>query len=125
MQALAPGLELFNDRRGAMAGNLVELKTADFEAAIAKGVVLVDFWAPWCGPCRMQTPILEQVAAKAGETARVAKVNVDEERDLAAKHGIRSIPALLVFKDGKVVQQFTGLTRAEPLLAAIDAAGKN
>jgi len=108
-----------------MAGNLVELKTAEFEAATAKGVVLVDFWAPWCGPCRMQTPILEQVAAKVGETAKIAKVNVDEERDLAAKHGIRSIPALLVFKDGKVVQQFTGLTRAEPLLAAIDSAAKN
>ncbi len=108
-----------------MSDSVLELKSADFEAAIAAGVTLVDFWAPWCGPCRMQTPILEEVAATAGATAKVAKVNVDEARDIAAQHGIRSIPSLLIFKDGKLAQQFTGLTRAETLLAAIETVLKS
>jgi thioredoxin 1 len=105
-----------------MAHGLIDLKAADFGATTAAGVVLVDFWAPWCGPCKMQTPILEQLLPQVPEGVKIGKVNVDDERALAAKYGIRSIPALLIFKDGKLVQQFSGLTRAEELLAAIQAA---
>jgi len=99
-----------------------ELTAAEFDAAIASGVTLVDFWAPWCGPCRMQGPILEQMIGAVAGRATVAKVNVDEAQDVAAKFNIRNIPALLVFKDGQVVKTFVGLQRGDVLLQAIEAA---
>ncbi|MBQ7189719.1 MAG: thioredoxin [Kiritimatiellae bacterium] len=89
----------------------------DFQAAIASGTVLVDFWAPWCGPCKMQGGILEtHVAPKAGDDVTILKVNVDENQELAAEFGIQSIPALLVFKNGEQVAEFQGVTRPDDLL---------
>ena len=106
-----------------MSANLLSLNTANFDAAVAEGVTLVDFWAPWCGPCQMLTPILEnQVAPAVAGRAKVGKVNVDESRDLAVKFGIKSIPALLVFKNGKIVQQMVGLQSGDALVKAIEAA---
>jgi thioredoxin 1 len=106
-----------------MSGSLLDLTGENFDATIASGVTLVDFWATWCGPCQAQTPILEQqvIPALAGR-AKVAKVNVDEARDLAVRYGVKSIPALFIFKDGQVVQQFVGLQRGDALVKAIDAA---
>lgn len=106
-----------------MAGHLLELTTADFDATIATGVTLVDFWATWCGPCQMQTPILEQqvVPAVAGR-AKVAKLNVDQAREIAVRYAVKSIPSIFIFKDGQVVQQFVGLQRGDALVKAIDAA---
>lgn len=105
-----------------MSGNLVDLTVADFDATVANGVTLVDFWATWCGPCQMQTPILEQqvVPAVSGK-AKVCKVNVDQARDLAVRFGVKSIPALFIFKNGQVVQQFVGLQRGDALVKAIEA----
>jgi len=97
----------------------VELTEATFDAAIASGTVLVDFWAPWCGPCRMQTPILDDVAEQLGDQATIAKVNVDDAPGVAAKYGIRSIPTLIVFKDGQPAQQFVGVQQAPTLVAAL------
>jgi thioredoxin 1 len=106
-----------------MSANLLSLNTANFDAAVAEGVTLVDFWAPWCGPCQMLTPILEtQVAPAVAGRAKIAKVNVDESRDLAVKFAIKSIPALLVFKNGKIVQQMVGLQSGDALVKAIEAA---
>ena len=90
-------------------------------AGIKAGVVLIDFWAPWCGPCRMQGPILEQIVGKV-EGAKIAKLNVDEAPAVAAKFGIMSIPTLIVLKDGQPVKQFVGVQQADTLVAALNAA---
>lgn len=104
--------------------NVLELTDGDFEQTVAGGVTLVDFWAPWCGPCRVQGPIVARVADKVGTTAKVAKLNVDHNREAAGKYGIRSIPTLIVFKDGAPVQQFVGVQQEAELIAAIEAALK-
>jgi thioredoxin 1 len=106
-----------------MSGNVLELTSETFETTIAQGVTLVDFWAPWCGPCKMQTPILEQqVAPAVAGKAKIAKVNVDDAQDLAVKYGVRSIPAIFIFKDGEVVSQTVGLQKGEALVKAIEDA---
>jgi thioredoxin 1 len=104
-----------------MAVGLIELDSSSYDDATKSGVVLVDFWAPWCGPCKMQTPILEKVAAEIGDKAVIAKVNVDESPELAAKYGIRSIPTLILLKDGENKQQFVGLQQQPALVSAINA----
>ncbi len=81
-----------------------------FNEAIASGVTLVDFWATWCGPCRMQAPILDSFEAEMGSTVKVGKVDVDEEPDIAQRFNIFSIPTIIVFKDGKEVARTVGVT---------------
>ena len=89
---------------------VMELTSENFEAEVASyaGTVLVDFWAPWCGPCRMVGPVVEEVAKDYQGKAKVGKLNTDDAPDIASKFGIRSIPTLLFFKDGAVVQQLVG-----------------
>jgi thioredoxin 1 len=105
-----------------MAANIVNLDSTSFESTIAADKpVVVDFWAPWCGPCKAIAPILEELAAELGETATIAKVNVDNNQDLAAKFGVRAIPTILFFKSGQVKDQVVGLTQKEALKAKIQA----
>jgi thioredoxin 1 len=101
------------------SNNVKEFTDATFRDAMKEGVVLVDFWAPWCGPCRMQGPILEDVASRAPEGVTIGKVNVDEEPRLAARFGVQSIPTLLVLADGEVVKQFVGVQTAANLQNAL------
>ena len=91
--------------------NVIELNDVNFEAEVKRSTqpVLVDFYATWCGPCRKQIPIMDEVAKEFAGKARITKMNVDDGRKTSAEFGISSIPALLVFKDGKVVEQMVGL----------------
>ena len=104
-----------------MSAGILELTESNFAAETRSGLVLVDFWAPWCGPCRMQTPILEQLVGKV-PGAKIAKLNVDDAGAIAAKFNVMSIPTLLVLKDGRIVQQFVGVQQAATLVAALEAA---
>ncbi|HCS30146.1 MAG TPA: thioredoxin [Enterococcus sp.] len=92
-----------------------ELTNQTFDAAIASGLTLIDFWATWCGPCRMQTPILEELSRELSGNKKIAKVNVDQERDLALKFGIQSIPTILVFQEGRLVDRLVGVRMKDEL----------
>ena len=101
---------------------VIHLTTPAFPALAAQAKpVLIDFWAPWCGPCRTQGPILDTVAAQMGDRAVVTKVNVDEEGALAAQFGVQAIPTLVILKQGKLVQRFVGVQPAQALVAALEA----
>lgn len=94
----------------------------NFNDTIANGVTLVDFWAEWCGPCRMQLPILEEVSEEIGEKATVGKINVDHELELAQRFGVQSIPTLILFKDGEIVDTMVGVQAKETLVDKINKA---
>lgn len=100
---------------------VIEVNSDNFQEVVidAKKPVLVDFWASWCNPCRMQTPVIEELADEVGDKAIVAKINVDEQLELARIFSVRSIPTLAVFKDGKVVNRRSGFTPKAELLAML------
>jgi len=91
--------------------SIIELSSDNFDSDVTnyEGRVLVDFWAPWCGPCRMQTPILEKLSADDGISVKIAKLNTDDNPAIAQKMGIVSIPTLILFKDGKEQERFVGV----------------
>lgn len=104
--------------------NVKELSDSDFQAEVlqASEPVLLDFWAPWCGPCRMIAPIVEQLAGENQGTVKVAKINIDESPNTAAAYGVSSIPTLMIFKGGEVVDRFVGVQPKKRLQEAIDQA---
>ena len=105
-----------------MAKNLIEFTDDNFDTAVLKSnlPVLVDFWAEWCGPCKMITPIIEEIASDYAGKIKVGKVNVDFNNQVAMQYGIRGIPALLVFKDGAVANQIVGAVPKNDITQILD-----
>ena len=99
-----------------------ELNDQNFQAQVKTGVTLVDFWAAWCMPCKMMAPVLNQTAEELGNTAKIGKLDVDSNRAASAKYGVRSIPTLILFKNGKEINRFVGVKTKDFLLREIKKA---
>jgi len=102
-------------------GKYIELTKDNFEDTIKEGVSLVDFWAPWCGPCRMIAPVIDELAQEYEGKANICKVNTDEQGEIAVQFGIRSIPTILFFKDGELVDQMVGAAGKDVFAQKLDA----
>lgn len=106
-----------------MAGKVIEVKDATFQNEVldSNDPILVDFWAAWCGPCRMMAPVLEEMAQDYSGKMKVAKLNVDENPESASTYGVMSIPTLILFKQGKAVERFVGFKPKQELARLIDS----
>ncbi|HEU0067722.1 MAG TPA: thioredoxin [Nitrospiraceae bacterium] len=107
-----------------MAGNVQEFTDDNFESEVigSSGPVLVDFWAPWCGPCRMIAPLIEELAGENLGSIKIGKLNIDDSPNAAQRYDVSSIPTLMLFKGGDVKQRFVGVQPKARLQAALDAA---
>mgnify|MGYP000197292549 CR=1 FL=1 len=105
-----------------MAEGIMEVEDNSFETEVLQSdkPVLVDFWAPWCGPCKMIAPIIQEIADEYTDKARICKLDTDEARDSAMEFGISAIPTIILFKDGQVHKKWVGLTSKKDLTEAID-----
>jgi thioredoxin 1 len=99
----------------------VDESNFDHEVTKSDTTVLVDFWAPWCGPCKMIAPVLDEIAKEKAGAVKVAKVNIDDNQSLSVKYNVRAIPALLFFKNGQLRDQVIGMTSKKDLLTRLDA----
>jgi thioredoxin 1 len=104
--------------------NVAEFNEGNFQAEVVQSSepVLVDFWAPWCGPCRMIAPMVEELAGEYRGSVKIGKVNIDDAQRLAQEYGVSSIPTLMIFKGGEVVERFVGVQPKNRLQKALDAA---
>lgn len=107
-----------------MAANIVTLTDTNFAEEVTKSStpVLVDFWAEWCGPCKMIAPVLEELATEYAGKVKIGKINIDDHQGLAAQHSIRAIPTLLIFKNGQVSEQIVGARGKRDLKNSLDKA---
>jgi thioredoxin 1 len=105
-----------------MAGNIIELTDEQFENTVhgADMPVLVDFWAPWCGPCRMLAPVIEEIANEYIGKAKICKLNTDEHHEAAVEFGISAIPTIILFNKGEIVKKWVGLAKKSDITEAID-----
>jgi thioredoxin 1 len=107
-----------------MSDNLIELTDENFEQTVSSNdmPVLVDFWAPWCGPCKMIAPLIGQIADEYAGKAKVCKIDTDQHREAAVEFGISAIPTIILFKDGKVFKKWVGMISADDISEALDEA---
>lgn len=105
--------------RGEMIMSIMHVTDQTFASEIKEGLVLVDFWAPWCGPCKMIAPVLNDIDVEMGDQVKIVKLNVDENADTTRKYGVMGIPALILFKDGEIVDQVVGYQPKEALTELI------
>jgi thioredoxin 1 len=114
----------FDERESKDMGNAAEFTDAGFGTDVLQSdhPVLVDFWAPWCGPCRQIAPLIDELAQQYAGSVKIGKVNVDENPELSTQYGINAIPTLLLFKDGKIVERFQGVPPRTRLEAALNEA---
>ena len=98
---------------------IMHLTKDNFDSVTSSGLVLVDFWATWCGPCRMQAPVLDQIDAELSSSVKVCKLDVDDHPDIAQRFGVFSIPTLIVFRDGQMIRKEVGLHSYEQLLSML------
>jgi len=105
------------------ASNIVTLTKENFAAEAVQSAqpILIDFWAEWCGPCKALAPVLDELATAYAGKARIGKVNVDENQELAAQYGVQNIPMLIILKNGQVVESFVGLRSKKDLMARLDS----
>jgi len=99
---------------------ITDVNDKNFSSETGEGLVLVDFWAPWCGPCKMIAPVLEELDGELSDTVKIVKLNVDDNQETAGKYGVMSIPTLLLLKDGNVVDQVVGFQPKEALAELVN-----
>lgn len=116
---------LFGNKKGdeKVAENIVKLNAENYEQEVlnANKPVLIDFWAPWCGPCRMLTPIIEEIANEYEGKAKICKFNTDENQQFVSQFGIRGIPTMIIFKDGQEVKRLVGLRQKPEIADVLDS----
>ena len=106
-----------------MAENIIDLDSSSFDSTVSASdvPVLVDFWAPWCGPCKAIAPVLEELAGEIGGKAKICKLNVDDNSEIAGKYNIRAIPAMLIFKGGEKVDEIVGIADKAAISSKLEA----
>lgn len=106
-----------------MSENVVELTDATFDETVSSSdtPVLVDFWAPWCGPCKMLSPVIDDIAEEYAGKLKVCKVNTDEHRDAAVEYAINAIPTIILFRGGQIEKKWVGMTSKQDITDAVDA----
>ena len=107
-----------------MSENVIELTDVTFDETVnsSQVPVLVDFWATWCGPCKMLAPVIDEIAGEYGDKVKVCKVNTDDHREAAVEYAINAIPTIILFKDGQITQKWVGMTTKQDITDAIDEA---
>lgn len=110
---------LKNMQESPVSKNLVVLTPSNFQHQTKSGIVLIDFWASWCMPCKMMSPIINEVADEVGEKARICKLNVEEHQQLSSKFSVRNIPTLILLKNGKEIDRFVGVKTKDFLIKQI------
>ncbi len=118
-------LKMKNTPAAAESDKIINLNDKNFQQTTKNSVALVDFWAEWCMPCKMMTPVLNEVANEVDGNVKICKINVDEQRNLAAKYSVRSIPTLILLKNGKEIDRFVGVKQKGFLLDQIQKHSNN